>query len=80
MATIQKFDLTREQINLQRFADEVRQLINNGNFEVEVTNASEPAFDAPQETKFVLSIFGAQFRLYISYLGDWYYATLTKLP
>jgi hypothetical protein len=79
MAKIQDFDLTKERLELQEFAEEVRILINNGNIEFEVTAASSPAFDAPQETKMVLSIFGAQFRLYISYLGDWYYSTLTKL-
>lgn len=79
MANIQDFDLTKENIELQEFADEVRTLINNGNFEIEVTAASSPAYAAPNETKFVLSIFGAQYRLYISYLGDWYYTTFAKL-
>jgi hypothetical protein len=79
MSTIQEFDLTRESSELQDFAEEVRRLINNGNVEVEVTTAASPAFAAPQETKIVLSIFGATFRLYISYLGDWYYTGLTKL-
>jgi hypothetical protein len=80
MATIQEFDLTRESGELQDFAEEVRRLINNGNMEIEVTTAASPAYTAPQETKFVLSIFGATFRFYISYLGDWYYVGLTKLP
>lgn len=79
MATVQDFDITKERIQVQEMLDEIRLLINNGNFEVEVTAAASPAFDAPQETKFVLSIFGAQFRLYISFLGDWYFATLAKL-
>jgi len=79
MSNIQEFDLTRESAELQDFSEEVRRLINNGNMEIEVTTATAPAFIAPQETKIVLSIFGTQFRLYISYLGDWYYAGLTKL-
>ena len=79
MATIQDFDVTKERIQLQEMLEEIRNLLNNGNLEIETTSASEPAFDAPQETKFVLSIFGAQFRLYISFLGDWYHTTLTKL-
>jgi len=79
MAKVGDFDLTKERLELQEFAESVRLLLNKGNIEVEVTAASEPAFNAPQETKFVLSIFGAQYRLYISYLGDWYYVTLTKL-
>lgn len=79
MATIQDFDVTKERIQLQEMLEEIRVLLNNGNLEIETTSASSPAFDAPQETKFVLSIFGAQFRLYISFLGDWYHTTLTKL-
>ena len=79
MAKIQDFDLSKERLDLQDFASEVRSVINNGNIELDVTSASSPAFDAPQETKIVLSIFGAQYRLYISYLGDWYYTTFAKL-
>ena len=79
MATIQNYDLTKERVQLREFASDVRALINNGNFEIEVTNATSPAYTAPQETKLVLSIFGAQYRLYISYLGSWYYTTFAKL-
>ena len=79
MAKIQDFDLSKERLDLQDFADEVRSIINNGNIEIDVTASTSPAFDAPQETKIVLSIFGAQYRLYISYLGDWYYTTFAKL-
>ena len=79
MASIEDFDLTKEHTELQEFADQVRSIINNGNFEVEVTTASSPAYAAPNQTKLVFSIFGAQYRLYISYLGDWYYTTFAKL-
>lgn len=79
MAKIQDQDLTKESIELQDFAESVQSLLNNGNVEFDVTAASSPAFDAPNHTKLVLSVFGAQYRLYISYLGDWYYTTMTKL-
>ena len=79
MAKIQDHDVTKERIEMQEFVDEVRSLLNNGNVEIDVTSASSPAFSAPNETKFVLSIFGTQYRLYISYLGDWYYTTFAKL-
>ena len=79
MATIQDYDLSKERGELQDWADDVRTLINNGNMEIEVTTASSPAYSAPNETKIVLSIFGAQYRLYISYLGDWYWTTFAKL-
>jgi DNA-binding IclR family transcriptional regulator len=79
MARVQDHDLTRERIELQDAIDEIRSILNNGNVEFDVTAASAPAFDAPEETKLVFSIFGTQYRLYMSYLGDWYYTTMTKL-
>ena len=80
MAKIQDFNLTKERKDVREMLEEIQTLLNNGNYEIDVTNASEPAFDPPQETKFVLSIFGGQFRLYISFQGDWYFATLGILP
>ena len=79
MSTIQDFDITKERIQLQDMMEEIRNLLNNGNLEIEVTTASSPAFEAPQETKLVFSVFGAQFRMYISYLGEWYFTTFAKL-
>lgn len=79
MAKIEDFDLTKEPIEVQEFADSVRRIINNGSIEIEITTASSPAYAAPQETKLVFSLFGAQYRLYISYLGNWYYTTFAQL-
>ena len=79
MSTIQDFDITKERIQLQEMLDEIRNLLNNGSLEVEVTTASSPAFAAPQETKMVMSFFGTQYRLYISYVGDWYFTTFDQL-
>lgn len=79
MAKIQEYDLTGERFEMQEVIEEIRSVINNGNFEIEVTTAASPAYTAPNETRLVLSIFGATYRLYISYLGDWYYTTFAKL-
>ena len=79
MAKIQDYDLTKEKLELQEFAENVRSLINNANFEIDVTSATSPDYAAPQETKLVFSVFGAQYRLYISYLGTWYYTTFAQL-
>lgn len=76
---VSEHDLVREPVPVQEFCEEVKNILNKGGVEFEVTAASQPAYDAPQETKIVLSLFGAQYRLYISYLGDWYYTTLTKI-
>ena len=79
MARISDNDLTKESIQMQEFSDEVRKVLNNGLYEIQVTSASSPDYDAPNEPQIVLSLFGAQYRVYISYLGEWYYAALTKL-
>lgn len=70
-------DTTKQPVQIQEFVDNVRSLLNGGAVEFDVTLAAVPT-TAPQETKIVLSIFGATYRLYISYLGNWYYVPLTK--
>lgn len=79
MARISDNDLTKESLQVQEFADEVRSLLNNGRYEIQVTTSGSPDYDAPNEPTIVLSLFGAQYRVYIGYLGNWYYATLTAL-
>ena len=74
---VQDVDMSKESVQIQEFTDNVRSLLNSGGLEFEVTFASTPG-TAPNETKVVLSLFGATYRLYISYLGSWYYTTLTK--
>lgn len=77
---IQDVDMTKESVQIQEFTENVRSLLNTGAIEFEVTFAAAPAGTAPNEPKVVLSLFGATYRLYISYLGSWYYVGLTKLP
>lgn len=75
---ISDVDTTKEHIQIQEFVDNVSSLLNGGAVEFDVTFAAVPTV-APNETKIVLSIFGATYRLYISYLGNWYYTALTKV-
>ena len=74
---IQDVDMSKESVQVQEFTENVRSLINNGGYEIDVTFGQTPG-TAPQETRIVLSIFGATYRLYISYLGSWYHVNLTK--
>lgn len=75
---VEDIDTTKETVQMQEFVDNVRSLLNGGAVEFNLTFAASPPVPAPNETQLVLSIFGATYRLYISYLGDWYYAPLTK--
>lgn len=79
MTRLSDSDLTKESIQVQEFSDEVKRIINNGLYEIQTTAASSPTFDAPQVPTLVFSIFGAQRRLYIGYLGAWYYVSFTPL-
>jgi hypothetical protein len=79
MSKIQDVDLSKESIQVQELLDNLKVVLNNGNYEIEVTAASQPPYSAPNVTKFVLSVYGNQFRLYVSFLSNWYYATLTKV-
>jgi len=79
MSRLQDIDLSKESLQVQELLDNLKTILNNGNYEVEVTAASQPNYTAPNVTKFVLSIYGTQYRLYVSFLGNWYYVTLTKV-
>lgn len=76
---VEDVDTTKESVQVQEFVDNVRNLLNGGAVEFDVTFAAVPTVPAPSETKIVLSLFGATYRLYISYLSNWYYVALTKV-
>lgn len=75
---VQDVDMSKESVQIQELTENIRSLLNNGAVEFDVTFAADPGL-VPNETKIVLSLFGATYRLYISYLGSWYYTGLTKL-
>lgn len=75
---VQDVDMSKESVQIQELTENIRSLLNNGAVEFDVTFAADPGV-APNETKIVLSLFGATYRLYISYLGNWYYTGMTKL-
>ncbi len=79
MTRISDHDLTKESLQNQEFADEVKRIINNGLYEIQVTTSGTPDYDAPSVPTIVLSLFGAQYRIYFGYNGSWYYVNLTKL-
>jgi len=75
---VQDVDMSKESVQIQEFTENVRSLLNGGAVEFEVTFAADPGV-APNETKVVLSLYGATYRLYVSYRGSWYYTAMTKL-
>ena len=79
MTRLSDSNLTKESIQVQEFSDEVKRILNNGLYEIQTTASSAPTYDAPQVPTLVFSVFGGQIRLYIGYLGVWYYTTFTAL-
>lgn len=76
---VQDVDMTKESVQVQEFSENITDILNGGAVEFNVSFDDVPSTVAPQETTIVLSIFGATYRLYISYLGNWYYVALTKV-
>lgn len=75
---ISDVDLSKQAMQVQDFAQQVRALCNNAGYEIDVVFSAPPAATAPQEPLVYLSIVGTQYRLYISYLGNWFYTNLAK--
>ena len=75
---ISDVDLSKQAIQMQDFAQQVRAVVNNGGYEINIAYVAPPATTAPQEPLAYLSIVGTQYRFYVSYLGDWFYVALTK--
>lgn len=75
---VQDVDMNKESVQVQEFTENVRSLLNNGGYEVETTFAANPG-DAPQEPKMVASFYGATYTLYLSFLGEWYSVSLSKV-
>lgn len=79
MAKVSDHDTTRESTQVQEFVAEVRNILNNGNYEIQVTAAASPEYAAPTTPAIVFSLYGATPKLYVGYNGNWYYVTLTAL-
>lgn len=76
---VQDVDLSKQPIQIQTFCQNVMSVLNSGLLEIPISFSQPPSTTAPQEVTMYLSIYGSTVRLYVSYLGNWYYTNLTKV-
>ena len=82
MGKISDYDLSKQDVNVQDTHDDIKTILNLGNYEIKVTSQSYPNWTEKVNGILVLSIFGASKILFISETSapnGWVYATLTDL-
>lgn len=79
---LQDYDISKENVNIQDTIEDVRNILNRGNYEIKYTTQSSPNWTESVNGILVLSVFGASARLYVSNnsaANGWSYAALTDL-
>ena len=82
MGKIQDYDMSKQDVNMQDTIEEVRSVINLGNYEVKKIALANPTWTESVDGILILSVYGAQYRLYISdnsAANGWRYVTLSTL-
>lgn len=82
MSKIQDYDLSKQDINVQDTHEEIRNILNNGQYEMKKITSSYPNWSEGKDGVMVLSVFSASRRLYISDMSatsKWSYVALTEL-
>lgn len=79
---LQDYDISKENVNIQDTIEDVRNILNRGNYEIKFTSQASPNWTENINGILVLSVYGASVRLYISNTSatnGWSYANLTDL-
>jgi hypothetical protein len=82
MGKISDYDVSKQDINVQDTIDDIKNVINNGAYELKITTASSPGWRESVNGVLVLAIFGASTRLYVSNnntSNGWAYVDFTDL-
>jgi len=82
MGKVQDYDLSKQDVNVQDTHDEIRNILNLGNYEIKKITSASPGWTESVDGIPVLSIYGASRTLFISDTGatnGWSYVTLTEL-
>jgi len=79
---IQDYDMSKQDVNMQDTIEDVRSILNLGNYEIKKIALANPNWSESVDGILVLSVYGAQYRLYISdtsATNGWRYVDLTSL-
>ncbi len=63
---VSDYDISRENVNIQDTVEDVKTILNRGNYEVKITTQASPGWTESVNGILVLSIFGATATLWIS--------------
>ena len=76
------YDMAKQDVNMQDTIEDVRTILNLGNYEVKKIALANPNWSESVDGILVLSIYGAQYILYISdtsATNGWRYVALSTL-
>ncbi len=79
---ISDYDLSKQDVNVQDTHDDIRHILNLGNYEMKIITTSQPNWTESVDGIPVLGKYGASRTLYISDTSStngWVYVTLTAL-
>lgn len=79
---INDYDLSRQDINVQDTHDDIKTILNRGQYEIKKISSSYPTWTEPKDGILVLSVFSASRTLFISDTSasnGWVWVTLTEL-
>ena len=82
MGKVSDYDMSKQDVNMQDTIEDVRSILNLGNYEVKKIALAYPNWTESVDGILVLSVYGAQYRLYISdtsATNGWRYCDLTAL-
>jgi len=82
MTKIQDYDLSKEDTNVQDTHEEIRTILNTGQYEMKKITSSYPNWSEGKDGVMVLSVFSASRTLFISDMSatnKWSYVSLTEL-
>ena len=76
------YDMAKQDVNMQDTIEDVRSILNLGNYEIKKIALANPNWSESVDGILVLSVYGAQYRLYISdtsATNGWRYVALSTL-
>lgn len=82
MGKVQDYDMSKQDVNMQDTVEDIRTILNLGGYEIKKIALASPNWTESVDGIMILSIYGAQYRLYISdtsATNGWRYIDLLSL-
>jgi len=82
VSKVQDYDLAKQDVNVQDTHDDIKNILNLGNYEIKKITSAYPSWTEIVDGIPVLGVYGAQRTLFISDTGSangWSYVLLSEL-